>query len=400
MQIRPRSDKNARLTGIPQLAPIAGAIKRILAMQERTDSPRHGGGAPAVAAAPLTDRQEAQRASAKRVRFEPLEPRVLMSADPIPVSGTLNTPGQVDHYSFTLTTATHLVFDSLTNNSNIDWTLTGPQGAVVTNRSFNSSDGSSDSATPVLDLSAGTYSVAINAVADATGSYSFRLINADQATAIVPGTAVTGTLNPANQTNVYQFTANAGDPFYFGVNSVTGSTPVYWHLVDPLGNTVFGPNAIYSGGGGYDIGTTQLKLSGTYTLLMEGPVGATGTTNYSLTVYPVTATTAAMSLGTPVTGNITSPGQTNSYTFSLNQETLAYFDSLTNNSNLSWSLSGPPGTVVAGRSFTGSDSFDQGSPVMDLVAGNYTLPVAGAGPTTAGFSFNLLDLSQATDRAD
>jgi len=73
-----------------------------------------------------------------------------------------------------------------------------------------------------LDLSAGTYSVTVNAVADATGSYSFRLINADQATPIVAGTAVTGTLDPANQTNVYQFTANAGDRFYFGVNSVTG----------------------------------------------------------------------------------------------------------------------------------------------------------------------------------
>jgi len=42
------------------------------------------------------------------------------------------------------------------------------------------------------------------------GAYSFRMLDLSNATAVAPGTEVTATLNPANSTNAYRFSATAG----------------------------------------------------------------------------------------------------------------------------------------------------------------------------------------------
>src|SRR5690242_3294182 len=66
------------------------------------------------------------------IRFEALEPRVLLSGDVNPaalsISGTLNQPGQQNHYQFTVQDDKRVVFDSLTNRNDISWSLTGPNG--------------------------------------------------------------------------------------------------------------------------------------------------------------------------------------------------------------------------------------------------------------------------------
>ena len=65
-------------------------------------------------------------------------------------------PGQRADYTFTLTGRTRLLFDSLTNNSNIVWRLRGPGGvSIIGDRSFTSSDSYDGSS--VLDLAAGDY---------------------------------------------------------------------------------------------------------------------------------------------------------------------------------------------------------------------------------------------------
>src|SRR5438132_12470834 len=59
-----------------------------------------------------------------------------------------------------------------------------------------------------------------------------------------------------------------------------------------------------------------------------------------------------------VSGAISVPGEQDRYTFTLAQEAHLYFDALTNNSNVTWTLEGSPGTVVNARAFTGTDAFD------------------------------------------
>ena len=66
------------------------------------------------------------------------------------------------------------------------------------------------------------------------------------------------------------------------------------------------------------------------------------------------------------------------HTFTLAAAKRVYVDSLENNGNLLWSLSGPLGTLVSDRRFDQTDS-ENGLFALDLPAGNYTFTVAGLG---------------------
>ena len=70
----------------------------------------------------------APRSLREHLRFEPLEPRLLLNADPVLVSGAIDSPGESDRYSFALDGETRIAFDTLTNDANINWTLEGPGG--------------------------------------------------------------------------------------------------------------------------------------------------------------------------------------------------------------------------------------------------------------------------------
>ena len=87
------------------------------------------------------------------------------------VSGAIATAGQQDRYTFTLPGAALLYFDSLANIGNLSWTLTGPTGPVVSTRDFINGDGL------VLNLPSGNYTLTVDGTRDATGAYSFRLLD-------------------------------------------------------------------------------------------------------------------------------------------------------------------------------------------------------------------------------
>ncbi|MFC5303075.1 beta strand repeat-containing protein, partial [Azospira restricta] len=219
--------------------------------------------------------------SSPSIRFEPMEPRVLLSADPVvAVSGAISTPGETNQYNFTIASDTKVVFDSLSNNANLNWSLNGPDGNVVSERSFAASDSSGLSGTPAISLAAGTYTIAVNGSSSATGAYGFRVLDLQKADGIVAGTAVTGQISPANETDTYKFDATAGDHFFLDVTGRSGGD-VTWQLLDPSGQQVFGPTAMNSAG--LDVDLPNLTATGTYTLLLEGKIGAVDVANYSFT---------------------------------------------------------------------------------------------------------------------
>src|SRR5688572_3929746 len=117
----------------------------------------------------------------KSIRFEALEPRVLLAGDAAPaaqtVTGAIDAPGEVDTYGLNLADNAKIVLDSLTNNSNFNWTLTGPRGTEVSARSFANTDSADQSGNTVLDLLKGDYTLSIDAQGDATGAYGFRIID-------------------------------------------------------------------------------------------------------------------------------------------------------------------------------------------------------------------------------
>jgi hypothetical protein len=188
------------------------------------------------------------------------------------------------------------------------WTLTGPRGTEGSARNFFNSDGLSygnsfgGSSDPVLNLIAGNYTLAVYSTTDHTGSYSFRLSDLASATPITPGTPLSASLNPGNSTNLYQFSANAGDPFYFDVLSGGGS-PNTWRLIDPYGQQLF-----YNYFSTQYSGPVTMPSTGTYTLLFEGYIGNTSPVGYSFNVVKDTNTTTALTLGSQVNGAISQAG--------------------------------------------------------------------------------------------
>src|SRR5262245_15438167 len=133
---------------------------------------------------------------ARRLLVETLEPRVLLSADVLPIQGSIAVPGETDRYAFTLNKDTQILFDSETSSSQLNWSLDGPRGNVVSSRAFSSSDPVDNFSIAPLDLVSGNYTLSVQGVADATGTYQFRLLDLADASAITPGTPVSGTLNP------------------------------------------------------------------------------------------------------------------------------------------------------------------------------------------------------------
>src|SRR3546814_6446011 len=91
------------------------------------------------------------------------------------IDSTIAHGGESDRYSFTLDERTRLLLDSFTQTSGINWTLSGPDGTVVSSRSFAQSDGLGLGANPVLDLSAGTWSLPLDGAGDAGDAHAFRL---------------------------------------------------------------------------------------------------------------------------------------------------------------------------------------------------------------------------------
>ena len=72
-----------------------------------------------------------------------------------------------------------------------------------------------------------------------------------------------------------------------------------------------------------------------------------------------------------------------------------YFDALTSNPDIAWTLSGPRGNVFNNRSFnTNSSSSVQFT--YDLTPGDYELLVQGIGDGSGEFAFQVLDLGAAT----
>ncbi len=302
--------------------------------------------------------------------------------------------GQRDVYEISLAEAKWVWFDSLTNDYNLSWDLVGPRGELVSDRSFSYSDSYSLSGNPLLELVAGQYELTVDGNADATGSYGFRLLDLGQATLIEAGVEISGTLSPANATDAYRFAVQGGERYYFDVQE--SSQYGMQRLLDPYGQLVFGSETSYY----YffsDVETEPLPFGGVYTLLFEGGVGNTGTASYRFTVQPETDERISLQLGALAAGAIDHAGQRDVYEISLAEAKWVWFDSLTNDYNLSWGLVGPRGELVSDRSFSYSDSYSlSGNPLLELVAGQYELTVDGNADATGSYGFRLLDLGQAT----
>lgn len=294
------------------------------------------------------------------------------------------TGSEVD-YQFNLTTATVLWFDSLLDTGSASWQLSGPQGKVGNQLPFNAEDQN------LGLMQAGHYTLKV--FGSAGTPYAFRLLSAANSVGIVPGnTTYSGTLNPGNGTQLYHFTGTAGQNIYFrSVNFTSTSTSSNgisdWRLYDQYGTRLF-DTPIGTNGVTNDEGLVTLPTSGVYLLVIGGRVYNNGSSQFQFKVVADTNTTTALTLGTPVVGNIAMEGQANNYTFTISTPTVLWFDPQTNLGVLNWKLSGARG-VIPGVRFS-DDEYEIGL----LPAGTYTLKIYSPFSFTGQYRFDLINEAQ------
>ena len=313
-------------------------------------------------------------------------------SDPVPatrivfgesVADEIDFVGAFHDYAFTLNERSLVYLDSLTD-SRMRWSLSGPEGIEVDRRRFDSTD-SFHNASPVLDLESGDYQIRIDGDG-LTGQFAFRVLDLEDAVPIAPETPVEDVLDIPNQTNVYVFDASEGDEFYIDIVTTSDSINTQFKLVDEFGQVTHISDRLR------DLNVV-IPRSGVYTLLVEGARANEDSDTYTLNLVPVSVTDSALTLGARVDGALSTPGARASYSFDVTSDTLLYFDSLKNDSNLRWQLAGPRGIEISNRRFDKSDSLDIASVGIDVRPGSYTLTVFGVGDLVRDFSFRLTDLA-------
>ena len=322
---------------------------------------------------------------------EALEQRVLLAADPLSVarvSGSVDSAGEVDHFSFHLDSAARLAFDSLTENGNLRWNLSGPAGAVVNNayfRGFSSTDGNY----APLDLGPGDYRIDVQGVGDTTGAYDMRLLDLARATPIGLDSAVTGSFEASAETAAFTFDGQAGDKLFLTWQQRPDS---YLRVYDPYGQLLYSPQV---GSQFYDDrALPTLAYTGRYTVLLDGTPSAPAHAGYGFTLHRTLSPVADQGLWSSPTlslqGAIAAPGDSALYTFTLANARSVVLDSLTWNDSLTLSMTGPQGQVYDSFGYAVADrglgnyidhaAYAEGR--LDLAAGTYTVVLRGNGSST------------------
>lgn len=309
------------------------------------------------------------------------------------VTDAFSTLGEEAIYTFSVTDFTQVHFDSLTNSSTYNWTLSNEFETIVDGRRFDRSD-SWDTGPSIFELAPGDYQLTVAGI-DETQDYSFRLLDVADATIIIPGTPTTSTHTNSKSTQVFELAVQAGDTFYFDAQGSTGfSTSGTWRLFDPHGNELL-ENSFTS-----DAGPRTLDFAGTYRILVEGRIRDTGANGeFTFDIVPLgnalnPTPPTPIFVGDVINGDIGVLYETDRYAFTLDDDSLIYFDSLTNDSSLNWTLRNDVGVLINERLFHVSDSFRNSNPVLKLQAGDYVLSVSS--PQIEPYSFQLHNLAEAT----
>ena len=305
-------------------------------------------------------------------------------------NAVLGQIGGTDVYTFTVPgpSAESFVFDSLTDRSDLQWTLTGPGVTLSPNRSFPFSDAASVSDNElVVTLFPGDYGIQVRQTGRETPPYDFRLLKTSQAAPLTPGAPINAPLSPGNSTRLFQFVGAFGQQVRLNLAITNLPTGAIARLVNPFGGvltrTQGGPST-----------PVTLLADGTYLVVLEGAVGnGASAGSFGLTVEPL-GLESPYPAGEPIALNerirfTNSVPFTNIYRFTLTQETALVFNPLTPSTGVFWELSGPPG--ILGRERFDEDHSDR----RRAPAGEYRLAVWATTPDPGPADWILHDLATA-----
>ncbi len=299
-------------------------------------------------------------------------------------NGTFVTASERDDYVFTVAAQTRVAFDSLTYMGAF-WRLEGRYGTEVDTRylysDFDYYNSGFAGQRPYIDLAPGTYRLSVNANGN-TGAYAFRLYDlAASAVELVADQTVTAQRTPASESDVYKFSAAAGERIFIDQQQLDVGAVV--RVIDPRGNQIS-----YRGLGDIsDLGI--LRMAGTYYVYVDGQNYDGGTANYKLTLRRPIDNEVPLAFDTTISGQITVPGQQNRYTFTVDDLARVMFDSLTGGGQITYRIFDSNGNQTVAQSLADNDSF-----YLQYGPGTYTLVIDGNERTTGAYSFRMVDLAK------
>lgn len=306
------------------------------------------------------------------------------------VEGSLGTPSEVRRYTFEASDGLEVALDAVSadTTSATNWTLLGPGGHVVRNRTTAWNDGER------LRLIPGEHTVVVQGEGAYTGGFAFQVLTISDAEAPIAlgATGVSGTLAPGS-VHRYTFTADAGRLVTIDAVSSTNTAGLNLVLRDALGRSVGARTNSWT-----DLGPIAL-VGGDYVVEVLGEDLATGDYELALVDEGTTDYTApagsAAELDTPFDGTIT-VGQEDTWSFTLTETTRVFVDLLAGAADLRWSLTDAAGTDVFGDAAARFPSgFEKGP--YDLPAGAYTLEMRANNDATPAYQVVLRAVLDTTE---
>lgn len=292
-------------------------------------------------------------------------------------NGTIQTPGQIDKFTFDASAGDRLLLDVYSYGTSTDpmgFALSGPDGSTIFAERFADLD--------VFTLTqSGEYTLTVRGygASDNTGSYSFGLLTVPADPPAQPvefNVPIQGAINTPGQQRQYTFEATAGQQFFFDVVD-NGGNLIGFSILNPIGSTLFSESVS-------DRSNFTVSETGTYTIIVDDAAAITATGSFAFTVWEVPAVSPVpIGFQTPVSGALDSPGEVVEYTFSADAGTPLYVD-LIYISGAFMDLIGPSGATVF------SNATSDRTVASPSQTGTYTLRFRTSGANSLGkFNFQL-----------
>lgn len=314
---------------------------------------------------------------------------------PGPGAGTLEEPGAIDRYTFSIAQPISIFAEELSGGCSIRWTLTAPSGAVVF------TDANICGADPgVRSLSElGTYTVTVDSPVGATGAYGFILyqLNAPQQFTIglkqtvadgVPAPGA-GRIEEPGAIDLYDLTIS--EPTGIFADYLSGPCSLRFWLTAPSGAVLVNGSFLCTDGAGI----VQCTELGVYTVRVQSLEAGTGA--YSFVLYDLNepqtfplavGDTVSNGVPAPGAGLIEEPGAKDIYLLPITSPVTVFFNSLLSACGFQWTLTAPGGATI----FSTFACLDGGEHLLSEI-GTYTLTVASGGSNTGPYSFSLVSVN-------
>ncbi|MFM6001963.1 MAG: hypothetical protein ACKPA7_01385, partial [Sphaerospermopsis kisseleviana] len=298
------------------------------------------------------------------------------------IAGTFDNGGfESDSYRFTLTDRSYLYFDKQFGNYDNAWILYGPNGQLITSRTFHYDyyDGYNDAE---LWLDSGEYWLILQGNGaeywtDGSNDYKLRIVTPQLKTnPYTVGTTIAANITEAGEQNTYTFTGEIGQQLF--LDAFAGDPNISINLYSPTGRLL--RNSDVRSNIGPDGGYT-LNEAGIYSLVIDGIRDYTG--NYSFRLLDKAKATR-ISFDQDITGTFANSGlDSQIYRFTVTMDQYLYFDAQTGDSANQWILYGNGGQLITYTNLSNDQEFWLGK-------GEYLLVAQGNGGTNLGYQFRLV----------